>query len=258
MLKGNSGAKFTLFFDRIRKTRPHGCSLIKWDMAIKKHEAMAAALGGRFKAPAILESSCDHVEMEYVGGKDLFQLDAAGRRDALSAIESYLDFAHAFPGQEDADIESCVVVKINELHGRVDPEILYHFYEREWGGPIKSGFCHGDLSFSNIKMDRGVLWMFDFSVDFMDSPFSDLIKLYMDARYGWTQFQNEVADPSFKVFSSYVQERLEARARAWGMPTPDLRWFAALWALRTIPYSDQEKRDYIYAAVREEVAWLSS
>ena len=53
---------------------------------------------------------------------------------------------------------------------------------------IYEGFCHGDLTFSNIMVSKKCdIYLIDFLDTFFESPIQDIVKLRQDTKYGWTQ-----------------------------------------------------------------------
>ncbi|PMG05813.1 hypothetical protein BCV00_12195 [Vibrio breoganii] len=53
------------------------------------------------------------------------------------------------------------------------------------------GYCHGDLTLSNIKVTLdNKLFLFDFLDGFIETPLQDLVKLKQDFDYGWS-FRHE-------------------------------------------------------------------
>lgn len=53
-------------------------------------------------------------------------------------------------------------------------------------GQILVGFCHGDLTFSNILFGHEKIFYVDFLDSFIESPIIDLVKLRQDTLFGWS------------------------------------------------------------------------
>ena len=53
---------------------------------------------------------------------------------------------------------------------------------------IPIGFCHGDLTFSNIMfaLDDNQVGLIDFLDSFIETPLIDLVKLRQDTHFHWT------------------------------------------------------------------------
>lgn len=51
---------------------------------------------------------------------------------------------------------------------------------------VPTGFCHGDYTLSNMKIDGQQLYVFDHLDSYIESPIMDLIKLGQDADFCWS------------------------------------------------------------------------
>lgn len=49
------------------------------------------------------------------------------------------------------------------------------------------GFCHGDLTFSNILFSGSNYYLIDFLDSFVESPLMDIVKLRQDSAYMWSK-----------------------------------------------------------------------
>ncbi len=52
---------------------------------------------------------------------------------------------------------------------------------------IPVGFCHGDLTFSNILFNGNNYYLIDFLDSFIESPLMDIVKIRQDSRHLWSQ-----------------------------------------------------------------------
>ncbi|MBT0858600.1 phosphotransferase, partial [Campylobacter coli] len=52
--------------------------------------------------------------------------------------------------------------------------------------PFPIGYCHGDLTFSNILFQNQNIVLIDFLDNFIETPLQDVVKLRQDTRHKWS------------------------------------------------------------------------
>ena len=106
---------------------------------------------------------------------------------------------------------------------------------------IPCGFCHGDLTLSNVIYRPGVgLVLIDFLETFIESPLQDIAKLKQDLMYGWSfRFCSESVKIKSKIFCGYINKRLEELID--DKYKNEIMVFSLMSLLRIFPYvKDQE------------------
>jgi hypothetical protein len=78
----------------------------------------------------------------------------------------------------------------NKIYCKFDNNIEYineFMYDIDDKMTLPYGFCHGDLTFSNMLFDNnGEICVLDFLDNFIDSPLFDLIKIKQDTKFYWS------------------------------------------------------------------------
>ena len=118
------------------------------------------------------------------------------------------------------------------------------FYELNETIEIPTGYCHGDLTFSNMLFDNSDIVFIDFLDTFLDTPLQDIVKVRQDSKYFWSlALVNKIQD-SVKVKQSlnYVDENIEKEFGKYDFYKRYYKHFQVLNLLRILPYSNDKKR----------------
>jgi thiamine kinase-like enzyme len=76
---------------------------------------------------------------------------------------------------------------------------------------VPKTFCHGDLTFNNIIFHKNRLFFIDFLDSYIDSFFSDLVKLKQDLYYLWSlKVQEEKTLRLIQIYR-YIWQKLSER-----------------------------------------------
>ena len=108
---------------------------------------------------------------------------------------------------------------------------------------IPQGFCHGDLTFSNIMFHKNRLCFIDFLDSYIDSFYCDLAKLKQDLFYLWTPRLNQVASVRLVQAYGYVWRHIHECFKS----VLDSKLFAIIDAvniLRIEPYLNPKHENF--------------
>ncbi|ECP8884459.1 hypothetical protein FU552_08840, partial [Campylobacter jejuni] len=121
-------------------------------------------------------------------------------RNILSKIEILLEFI-------DKNVNTCQMIYIDKKIVKNKLESLYQIFFnsdklRQYAFHITDilhnqlylfdkyqfpiGYCHGDLTFSNILFQNQHIILIDFLDNFIETPLQDIVKLRQDTRHKWS------------------------------------------------------------------------
>ena len=113
------------------------------------------------------------------------------------------------------------------------------FYDLDYFIEIPCGYCHGDLTFSNMLFDNSDIVVIDFLDTFLDTPLQDIVKIRQDSKYFWSlNLVNKIQD-SVKVKQSlnYIDEKIKKEFNNYDFYKKYYKHFQILNLLRILPYS---------------------
>lgn len=125
------------------------------------------------------------------------------------------------------------------------------------------GCCHGDLTLSNVLIQRAGAGSFrivliDFLDSFVESPLADMAKLCQDLVYGWTlRMAKDTAVDRTRIYIVYrhIYELLLDRFGAQPWFARYFRFFFVMNQLRVLQYATApEDRDYLVGSCKEQYA----
>jgi len=117
------------------------------------------------------------------------------------------------------------------------------FYSLDSTIEVPDGYCHGDLTFSNMLFDNSDIVFIDFLDTFLDTPLQDIVKLRQDTKYFWSlNLVNKIQD-SVKVKQSlnYIDKIIEKEFNEYDFYKKYYKYFQVLNLLRILPYSKNKK-----------------
>ena len=83
---------------------------------------------------------------------------------------------------------------------------------------IPVGPCHGDLTFSNMKVCDGELWVFDHLDSYIESPIMDAVKLLQDIDYYWSlRYTTKYPTENYFVACSFLRSIVYNVIKDWGL-----------------------------------------
>jgi len=105
---------------------------------------------------------------------------------------------------------------------------------------IPIGFCHGDLTFSNMIFNNGKIYLVDFLDSFIESPLIDVVKIRQDTKFYWSMFidNNKEDFQTGKIIQAlrYLDNRINNHFIKYDFYKEHYRFFETLNLLRILPY----------------------
>ena len=122
---------------------------------------------------------------------------------------------------------------------------------------IPHGICHGDLSLTNMLVDRleKKICLIDFLDTFYETPLQDVVKLRQDTKYLWSMlFYNSMYDSTrYKIVMSYIDKQVENFMSGFRWYQLYYRPFQIMNFLRILPYATGTKRDFVARELNDMV-----
>lgn len=207
-LKGHSGCKLELheislgnrYVRKISKSEEYNERLRK---QCEKQEHFKRAK--RISTPKILRKGkvggLFFFDMEYVGGQDFIEFTSTCQTSSIEEVaetlirfvqkslkkSNYIDFPEEkYKNKALSTLES--VVSQEKITKKESSTLVEFLLDRDFDAPFPEGYCHGDLTFSNViassKNERLTF------IDFLDQPFNspihDIVKIRQDSFYNWS------------------------------------------------------------------------
>lgn len=220
------------------------------------------------KAPAVKEM-VDQAEgyfvMEYVPGEKYSEYLC---RVSLSEVNRVLDSLILFIRQ---GLNSAEYVKpdfaifqdkIEQLQALLDTSnevVNTHLNALRNNMPVSDlplGYCHGDLTFSNMVFTRQSIYLVDFLDSFVESPIVDLVKLKQDTQFLWTlKIDSDIPAHSRNKamqIMAHFDRRLDQLLVEYNHFNGWFNYLNSFNYLRILPYvTDSGERDLVLNALRK-------
>jgi len=142
---------------------------------------------------------------------------------------------------------------ISQLDNHYAEQLLdfWSFYEPSKPVLVRTGWCHGDYTLSNMMIDNDEkLILLDFMDTFISSPMQDIVKLRQDTVHQWTSSRypillKQVVYQRLSDFDNMIQKQFP------NMPQYNYNLFQFLNLARILPYAKNEKtREYVMTEIR--------
>lgn len=107
---------------------------------------------------------------------------------------------------------------------------------------IPIGFCHGDLTFSNMLFFNEKIVLLDFLDTFIETPLQDIVKLRQDTCYFWSFLKtNKVFDENkIEIVFKYIDKKLCDAFSNLDYYKNYYKLFQFINLTRIIPYTDNK------------------
>ena len=265
-LQGRSGCAVTLretadgvIVRKHSRSRSYNSRLVR---QCEKHESSIALLRGLpgIAVPKVLDSGIDSesglawYDMEYIAGEKfsefLVRLPVRELEQVFEHIVGLMRFeftrSRTQETRQDIFIRklrelSCVFASDRDRFAFAEDRCLQLLGSIP-DVPLRRGFCHGDLTFSNLILQDGIIYLIDFLDSFVESPFIDFVKLRQDTKHLWSLTvdsslqRHEINKISqvFAFFDNILLEnlRLTPAEEAW------CQFLERMNLLRVLPYLD--------------------
>ena len=148
-------------------------------------------------APKILSkgyhSGLFYFDMEFVNGvkfNDFIKVNTIEKTNFFFSI--ILDFIFENIIDQNINFEDEIKNKINSITATnlIDNNIINNL-KISSNKSLPSGYCHGDLTFENIIIANGKIYLIDFLDSYIDTPIVDISKLLQELDLNWSNRNNQ-------------------------------------------------------------------
>lgn len=130
--------------------------------------------------------------------------------------------------------------KVFEEHGDID---------------IPKGFCHGDLTFSNILFaSNSKYYLIDFLDSFIETPLQDIVKLRQDSQYGWSilMYMKEHDSIRVRMTLKYIDDKFNEYFSKYEFFNKHYDVLQLMNMLRILPYTKSyEVKNYLIVTLNK-------
>tara|TARA_Y100000004_G_C8943414_1_gene425157 strand:+ start:417 stop:1229 length:813 start_codon:yes stop_codon:yes gene_type:complete len=251
-IKGHSGCKLQLKGDRIIKTASNknysDRLFLQYDKQLKFKNKIISTPKIYNKGK---DAGCFWFEMQMMPFKTFDYLMLISDKTILDVItKKIVNFINGNINNN-RTINSDILInkyedtknKIFIRHG-IDVNYLNNlFYDLAEEIEIPVGYCHGDLTFSNMLFNNSNIVFIDFLDTFLDTPLQDIVKIRQDTRYYWSlNLVNKVHDRvKIKQSLNYMDKLIEKEFSKYEFYRKYYKHFQVLNLLRILPYSNNKK-----------------
>ena len=189
--------------------------------AKKQEDFLTNNILAKFKSPLILSKGFEnghfYFKMEYINNIDIVHYFEITGKEGLLYLEISLtnlikDFINQSPSKlinkeiifnKYTSIKQ-IIQKNNITFDFKNIDAIIHNIE-DLVLPV--GICHGDLTFSNILIDRSnMITLIDFLDSFIETPLCDMVKIRQDTQYKWSQLLYNKQYDKTKIKTRYTQK----------------------------------------------------
>jgi len=202
-----------------------------------------------------------HVIMQMVDGFDFIEFSAESFitvfYEMCKKIISIIRF-HWNAGKDEMVAPKVFVNKFNQVISQLDNHYaeqllnFWSFYKPSKPVLVRTGWCHGDYTLSNMMVDNdGKLILLDFMDTFISSPMQDIAKLRQDTMHQWTISRypillKQMVYRRLRNFDNMIQKQFP------NMPEYNYNLFQFFNLARILPYAkDKKTREYVMTEIRK-------
>ena len=186
-----------------------------------------------------------YFDMEYIpsSGYDTYFLKANKKELDLfyTDLSSYLKITSNQIKYKNCKEE--YINKLNSIRSDTHQEFI-NFIKSNLGTndlALPMGFCHGDLTLSNILFERNQYYFIDFLDSHIETPYYDYAKLKQDLYYGWSQHLGNITNIKISQSIRYIWDKLYKDNQDI-YASYEFQYVDALTLLRIIPYAEKDQR----------------
>ncbi len=251
-IKGNSGCNIDILNGKVIKYTTDK----KYNYRLKKqHDKQKSFNNSVFKSPTIYDDGYKdgsyYFLMEFISYKTFDKIFNSADKHTLDFISNKLINFIESNQWECKPIDSSVVLKKFEdtkdkirASKNIDFSYLNNlFYSLDKKLNIPIGYCHGDLTFSNMLFDKEDVVLLDFLDTFLDSPLQDIVKLKQDTKYFWSlnMITHKFDTIKLKQCLSYIDKIITAKFSKYDYYNNYYEVFQILNLMRIIPYCSNKE-----------------
>lgn len=252
---GNSGAKIeSILVDGVNVIRKT-CTGDESKRLISQIEKQARFIPDpKIRTPSVLsvihtDQMCE-VSMEFINGLDFVtftsQSDICEFESKISILISRVEEEikrsqiQKFPKDKwIKKLDSLERLSLERGIEKSKVDKIVNFIKRSIPEKILIGNCHGDLTFSNIIVERnGTLCVFDFLDPPIETPYEDISKLLQDAEFFWTlkKYKGSCDKTRVKIMWTYAKKMI-LKELGDKIDLSILSMFQVMTLFRIIPYT---------------------
>lgn len=271
-LGGHSGCKILLMQkDDLFFVRKISSGIEYNDRLLIQIQKQKSFSNERIRAPKVydegtFEDGLVYFDMEYIQGitlaKGIATQNISQMGDLVERIVGIFDIgsvADVAKGQN--DIFKKKILSLEESLKEVDRKNVSEaisFLKNVTWNKIEMSKCHGDLTFENIILRNGHLYVIDFLDSFYDSWMLDASTLLQDAMMLWSYKDQKEIDTNLliklMVFRDLLENRLEEVSPDY---VNQVRVLLLLKLIRIFPYAKEEYvKDYLDRSAGKLIAQL--
>ena len=209
--------------------------------------------------PQIFNIANDHISMAYINGYNFLDFcDKYGPEYIIGKFKIVIDYIQQNI-RETIELDRIIIIdKIKEIESKtslkLDIRVPKHIV-------IPAGYCHGDLTLSNILIEKDTYNIFyiDFLDSFIESPLIDIVKLRQDTQFLWSVnlFNHKTIDIiRIKLIFGYLDQYLHNYFVPNDWYKINYTLFQQLNLARTLPYiKNLELQKQIYEYINTPSMW---
>jgi aminoglycoside phosphotransferase (APT) family kinase protein len=252
-LTGHSGCDIRIIFDIsgskpfVRKTSPNVEYNARLERQCSKQREYKSSV---LHSPEVIGSGYDerglfYFDMGYIRGIVLSEYIKTVSVSQIAPLVNKLLSGHDIHDSGAGQDISAFADKIESLEGKAAFSKSENFSgavrmlkSYDWSR-FKKSWCHGDLTFENIIVGNGELYLIDFLDSFYDCRLLDVGKLLQDAQTMWSYRQEQSIDANtrirLKIFRDLVLHSVCRGETQWFL---DVYYALLLHLTRIYPYTN--------------------
>ena len=202
--------------------------------------------------------------LTYIGNNDYFVIDKLFKM-VTNVIDKYINFCIYKKIDKEILVNKIESVErniynnaiLNAEYDIINKSLEYLKKETDMISQLilPMGFCHGDLTLSNILIEQnnGEIYLIDFLDSFIESPIVDIVKIRQDTKFYWIlQMCNLKIDVTkIKIIMKYLDNKIKNYYFEKPFYKLSYKYFEILNILRILQYCKNDKiKDYLIQCLK--------
>ena len=204
----------------------------------------------RWRSPKVLKFDDRSVYMRYISGHVGAQII---KRSEVSSIRNLIVFLRSFL---QTNLNESVFYDVSDIRLKklflIEEKMQNKFYKFEkyidktkflisnQSDLTPIGFCHGDLTFSNIISDSSNFYFIDFLDGYLSSPIVDISKLIQELLFGWS---GRYDDNRYSLRSMCILQDILSALNKDRIKLNDVKLECYITLLRIVPYIQDNRTE---------------